>query len=406
MPDHLVTGMPYDKMSFLAGIAAGRNMRSWPTMEYGTNVFCFTLLVSESTFNRYVFTATFSGTIYWGDRTSETGSWTGRIEHTYSIEGLIQVMLVGDLTDICFSLGYFSIINDMLISIDSPLPPIPQSYPRPIQRTLQNHFFGCRNLISIPDGYFDKWFEDDLVIIDSENLFAYCEMASLPDHIFDKIKLASGVRLLDMFSHSAIAELPDDLFSSEEFRKVSNIAGMFDGCDNLYSLSNNLFANFSGATNAAALFRDCSRLSSVSSDLLSGLVGATTIEGLFSGSGLTSIPSGLFVGLNSVTSARNCFYGTKIGSIGAMALEGLNNLHDASFMFYGCLRLTSVSSSVFDNLPITNFEYCFYNDRAITSEVPELWISHPGATGTNCFTRCTNAYNYQDIPSSWGGPST
>ena len=54
-----------------------------------------------------------------------------------------------------------------------------------------------------------------------------------------------------------------------------------------------------------------------------------------------------------------------------------------------------------ENINAVTFIETFYGCSGITSEVPELWISHPDATGTYCYMRCTNAANYADIPADW-----
>ena len=69
-----------------------------------------------------------------------------------------------------------------------------------------------------------------------------------------------------------------------------------------------------------------------------------------------------------------------------------------------CSGLTSIPSGLFDNCPsVTSFEVCFYNCYDLTGNAPELWNTHPTATGTNCFANDTGLSNYDSIPESWGG---
>ena len=75
-----------------------------------------------------------------------------------------------------------------------------------------------------------------------------------------------------------------------------------------------------------------------------------------------------------------------------------------SFTFYYSPGLTgSIPAGLFDNNPlVTNFQSTFYKCTGVTSAVPTLWISHPGATDHDyCFHGVTNASNYGSIPVDW-----
>lgn len=86
--------------------------------------------------------------------------------------------------------------------------------------------------------------------------------------------------------------------------------------------------------------------------------------------------------------------------------------------FYQCTNIEYVPADLFDICTpagSTNvmFASCFYNCNGITSSVPELW--NKGYTPPpewafhafdNCFYGCTNADNWEDIPSPWRGPKT
>lgn len=86
--------------------------------------------------------------------------------------------------------------------------------------------------------------------------------------------------------------------------------------------------------------------------------------------------------------------------------------------FYQCTNIEYVPADLFDICTpagSTNvmFASCFYNCNGITSSVPELW--NKGYTPPrewafhafdDCFYGCTNADNWEDIPSPWRGPKT
>jgi len=50
---------------------------------------------------------------------------------------------------------------------------------------------------------------------------------------------------------------------------------------------------------------------------------------------------------------------------------------------------------------VTSFNGTFTNCTGVTSAVPILWISHPGAAHSQCFMNVTNASNYASIPAAW-----
>lgn len=130
-------------------------------------------------------------------------------------------------------------------------------------------------------------------------------------------------------------------------------------------------------------FFNCTNLVSLPSDIdqqgkLSNITG-TGLQGTFYGcTSLASIPSGIF---------KNCNQITGFGST-----------------FRSCTSLTSIPSNLFDDTTsCTTFANCFLGCSGITGALPELWNTYPSATGTACFSGCTNASNYDDVPDSWGG---
>jgi len=42
----------------------------------------------------------------------------------------------------------------------------------------------------------------------------------------------------------------------------------------------------------------------------------------------------------------------------------------------------------------SDFSYCFLNDTALLGNCPTLWLTFPGATGTDCFTADIGLTNY------------
>lgn len=81
------------------------------------------------------------------------------------------------------------------------------------------------------------------------------------------------------------------------------------------------------------------------------------------------------------------------------------NITDFESCFYKCSSLTSIPDGLFDNnTAVTNFRSCFGDCSSITSAVPELWntTKWPNVTEKSlCFSGCTKAANYPEIPDDW-----
>lgn len=129
-------------------------------------------------------------------------------------------------------------------------------------------------------------------------------------------------------------------------------------------------------------FRSCTALLSINADFFHDL---SSVDLNFGGafescSALVSIPAKILAPI-----ANRCKY--------------LNNI------FRYCSALTSIPASLFDGVPNTsgvNFSSAFTNCSAVTSAVPELWVTHSNATHDSyTFMGCTSAANYSSIPSTW-----
>mgnify|MGYP003319340420 CR=1 FL=1 len=158
-------GMPYDKQSFLSGIAVGRNLESWPAFE-GTDVDgAFSMLVEVvSGFNFRTYTYFGDNLLIdWGDGsyTSFTAYSTREevFRKTYSTPGSYVVTITGDLRSI-YIVTSTNTYNTSLKAILSPLPPsmsditgISEVYGAP-DSNRRISFRLCKGLISVPSNFF------------------------------------------------------------------------------------------------------------------------------------------------------------------------------------------------------------------------------------------------------------
>lgn len=363
--------MAYDKTSFLAGLAVGRNMESWPAME-GENVFKFTVNVPAGTY--YSPWMVFSGTIYWGDGTNssfnniptnyyESESFRGRTSHTYSDAGKYKITLSGTLLD--WSIIRYSTTlsyNDTLVSIDTP-------FPRSMSEKtfLTGTCYGCRSLVKLPP----KLFKNCPAI---EDLGTFC------------------------WRCSALQEIPDKLFYG--CRNVTNVSRFFMSC-NLDSIPSDLFAQMPNVENAAGMISYNRMIQNIPHGLLDPLQNLKYTIGLNS-LGIRSIPRGFFANCPDIEVFDNlCSASTELTDIPSDIFHYTPTAYSFSGAF-SQTAITDIPNGLFSMCPLaSDFSNCFRNCEAITGAVPALWLEFPNANGSGCFSGCTNASNYNSIPSAW-----
>lgn len=292
-----MTDMPYDEASFLAGVAAGRNMRSWPRLldEAKTEIFMFDV---DCTISRRlsISVCRFTGLILWGDGTTTEYNHSVGVVHTYENTGVYRVQMIGELTLIIF--GNASATGAVQIrSAFVPLPRIPDG----ASLTVTSNFRNCNRLIYITGSYYRTYAKQGVQLNSLDHAFYGCSaLTSVPSGLYDGI----GV-------------LP--------FNDEYSLEGMFQSCTSLIAVRGPIFSSASAGdfTNADLMFNNCPSL--------------------------VSFPQNFFERMTGIESFVGCFG--------------------------GCVNLES--------------------------PVPELWITHPNANGRYCFTDCTKAPNYADIPPEW-----
>lgn len=254
------------------------------------------------------------------------------------------------------------------------------------------------------------------------------------DHNYDLSEVSLGFsdsitelpykfRRISSGGRHAISSFPSELLKTPKFLVCKNLditgryngmnpimfhdEGIFCGTD-ITNISPKIFDYCSNITDFTDCFSHCKDLTSIPQGLFDKCPNVTDFFAcFFDCSSLTTIPIGLFDKCPNVTSFSVCFYGCKLLESIPIALFSKNiNVTNFKNCFSHCTSLTTVPQGLFDNCPnVTNFNSCFNNCSNITSAVPELWKTHPNANGTDCFSGCINAANYNDIPKSWGGPN-
>ena len=454
--------MPYDRDSFLAGIAVGRNMQSWPEMHgLGKDFFAFTIFTTASALTFGVYIYSFSGTVYWGDGTSEaatTNYLRPYLTHTYANVGVYQIKLIGNIYNLRFNAGY----SARLLTVDSPFPrPVYADGHSATSISLTEVFDGCSNLINIPKALFQNF--RGVEITGLNNLFRNCiSLPAFPNRLFDGLTFSENGSLAaeGMFRGCrAVREFPTDIFSNPGFELVVSVRNLFSGCyalkkmpvDKLPFKSAALFDEFcrychsleelpegmleycTNGTSFDYAFSACLMLADIPDDLFDYCPDLLTAEYCFWSTPITSIPVGLLSGKAGLLSVNGLFRNTDIRDIPGDLFDGCVALTSVVQTFLGCSELTEVPGGLFDGCPelinargtfsscpnigtvgaalfrhnpnMNRFTDCFSGCSGITSAVPELWTMFPDAQYyDSCFQGCVNAANYADIPAGWGGP--
>lgn len=366
-------GMSYDKSSFLAGLAAGRNMESWPAMEgEGENVFKITVQVEAGDF--YTPWMAFDGWIVWGDGEKSRVSniprdyeynnerFRSRTYHTYESGGIYQITWIGNLLDWSIRRSSTDLAtSDYLISIDTP-------FPRSMEaRTFLDAIcYGCEALVSLPPKLFQN-------CPNLERLNGFC------------------------YRCSSLTTIPEKLFWN--CHALKSVSRFFMSCD-LESLPSDLFAQTPNLEIAAGMISYNPRITSIPHGLLDPLQNLQRIA--FNSLGITTLPNGLFANCPDMENFDQlCLDDSQLTRIPSDLFRYTPSAHSFSGTFSGT-AITSIPSTLFSNCPMAdNFTSCFSSCGEITGAVPELWVSFPDADGRGCFFGCVNASNYGDIPSGW-----
>ena len=311
----------------------------------------------------------------------------------------------------------------------------------------------CSSLKSIPENLFQTC----TGVTDFSYVFSDCSLLSfIPTNLFiNSSKVVSFERSFN--NCSLIPRIPAILFQNSI--AVYNFTSTFSNCNSVISIPSGLFNNcpnvlYFGSTFTylklitsipVGLFNYCIIASDFSNTFLGCILLKTIPSGLFDYClpqtffytfslcmSLTSIPPGLFnLSTQCVNFNSTFYYCSLLESIPSNLFDYCSLVQDFRNTFYNCSALKSIPSNLFDNcisvlyfgnlfsycvsltsIPLNLFDYCtnvldfsntFSEDISLIADAPELWITHSGANGNNCFTNDTGLNNYYCIPTDWGG---
>ena len=399
--------MSYDEVSFLSGVAVGRNMRSWPMLDQPEGLFRFSILIREmrDVFGHplivpsvYRFAFQGAGTVDWGDgSTTEYGYSTSRAaSHSYAEAGLYQVTFDGKLNWIRWSAvigsGVDSDSTKALISIDAPLP---EHYStEALALDCRNMCLNCTSLVHIPRRLFSRQAASGAYLSDLDYIFTGCSaLRQLPPDLFEGIEIRAE-SMAFAFRFCAIRQIPETLFAG--VTGPMSFEYCFNDCAALTEIPAGLFDNCVGATDFSACFNGCSALTEIPAGLFDSCTNATDFSTCFAGcSSLTTVPAALFANCQAVDLRgvfRNCSLLAEAPDGVFAGCAGVTTFQNA---FYGCAALMDISADLFAGCIAAESFSGTFRYSGLTEIPSGLFDDCPGATD---FSWCFANLNITQIP--------
>lgn len=361
-------------------------MESWPAFIGERNKdFSFTINtsyhVADAKHYEFICSTDGSDIVYvdWGDGTAleEFSGISSRATHDYGSPGVYTITIFGEL----YRIGDFAFCptfyESCLLSVNSPLPIKPGIGAGGVLQ-LDGFFADCSNLTYVHENVFEAYADTLFSRCILTNMFLRCEsLEEIPSTVFYGLPPCNSIKSIFQGCR-ALTEIPDGLFNSTIFDNITSMESAFQNCTSIQDIPLSLCSRFLNCTYFSKAFLGCTSLTSVG-DLFAHCVSGYDFSQVFySCQSLESIGSGMFS-----------------GCVSAYNLEAA---------FASCGSLTGIPQGLFNDLDQTrsiNFRRCFEDDSMIRTAVPELWVLFPNAQGNGCFTRCSRAENYADIPYPW-----
>ena len=300
-------------------------------------------------------------------------------------------------------------------------------------RSYRDTFLDCSSLKAIPENLFVK---QKRAVIFLRTFSGCTSLKTLPSRMFptDAPQRGGGhYKFSSTFAYcTGLESIPNSFFEGVYAMGGSDPSGTYEasgyefyktfiGCSSLKAVPSRLFANlrsyptdkygFPYNTRSTLrirlynVFENCTSLHSISSDIFADNIDALSaftvfsLNALFKGcSELTDIPDGLFSPL------QHCHFDHTFENCSSLqslpAKEAFINPVFWAFYIQG--------QSGYDGTSISeclSFTECFAGCSEIVSIVPDFWnITSTGGykpIGDQCFSGCTNAANYAEIPDDW-----
>ena len=192
---------------------------------------------------------------------------------------------------------------------------------------------------------------------------------------------------------SNLVTIPEGLF--DKCTEITILEWTFSNCKNLQSIPKGLFDKCTEVTSFYWTFANCISLQTIPEGLFDYNTKVTSFRGVFGCSGITSIPEGLFDHCTEVTSFEDAFYCTNITTVPTGLFDNNRKVTAWHEVFKGCTNLTG--ESPYTTIQVdgvdtkvhlyerelypeyftapTNYSNCFYRCTGLTdySSIPSGW---------------------------------
>lgn len=358
---------------------------------------------------------TYDFKVDWGDGVSNqiTAYDDPNISHTYSTTAIIDIKISG----LCeaWSINNNADIKLKLVEV--------KAWGNCNFKSLEGAFYGCSNLAAIPSDkipainittfkycfrdceaittIYAGMFDNAVNATTFEGCFYECRtLTAIPAGLFDNnVNVTSFERCF--YICMALTVIPASLFYYNV--NVTTFESCFEFCVNITAIPTGLFDNNVLVVTFESCFQRLTSLVAIPADLFKYNVNVTSFTSVFANCDIiTSIPVDLFrYNVNVITFHYAFSYCYDLASIPADLFK--YNVNASGFI--GVFRysvITSIPLLLFSNTLIPSyFNYAFKGCANINTAVPELWNTHPGSSGQDCFYGCTGAPNYASIPELW-----
>ena len=223
---------------------------------------------------------------------------------------------------------------------------------------IQNMFSGCTGLKELPSAMFTG---SAKTLKTLSNVFASCtSLKAVPDNFFSWITVSNSTFQSCFNSCTGLEKVGANVFPANTATTGLSLAFAF--CESLTDISEDAFALCTNVNTMATVFKACKSLTTVPEGLFSHLVKVTTFDQTFTDcTALSSVPAGLFAGNTAVTKFTKTFNNcTALKSLPAGLFDANIKVTDFSSLCYGCTALETLPTGLFDkNVAATTFSYAF-----------------------------------------------
>ena len=246
-------------------------------------------------------------------------------------------------------------------------------------------FWGARNL---GNSYPSTLFANNTKLTNVKETFIECDLTEIKQGLFENNPLINDFqRTFHQYSVSVGKSIPQDLFASNTASNV-NLDTVFSELRDIETIPSRIFAGLD-AIEIEYCFNKIYDLITVPSDVFEGISDyskITNLRGIFNGcESLVSIPENTLSNFTSAQTLERAFYQCVSLQEINIDFSVFNDLTNISSMFYDCKEVENAVPRLWENPQYTTYNDCFKNcTKALNyPEIPISW----GGTNDGSITR-------------------